>query len=453
MTIKMFSIIAGAGVALLAASAGAPAQTKATDPGPRPVTGTEGAAISGLTTNQLAFFNAAKTTFQEVEQLADGLGPRFNLDSCGGCHSQPAVGGTSPATNPQVGVATADGARNVLPSFITAQGPIREARFKLNSNGTPDGGVHALFVITLRNDGSLPAGTNNNCNIAQDDFATAVANNNVSLRIPTPTFGLGLVEEIPDQTILDNLAQDGPTKQQLGIAGRVNRNGNDGRISRFGWKAQNPSLLVFSGEAYNVEMGITNEAFPFEREDRAGCGFAPTPNDIIKFDSATTANTLSDIEKFSVFMRFLAPPTASTTSPGGPTSVAAGRNDFLSIGCQECHTQMLMTGNSNVTAFSNQQVLLYSDLAIHHMGPGLADGISQGVAGGDEFRTAPLWGLGQRLFFLHDGRTSDLNAAILAHRSTGNTTFPNSEANAVVANYQALPVSSQQDLLNFLRSL
>jgi CxxC motif-containing protein (DUF1111 family) len=453
MTTKMYSIVAGTGLVLLAAAAGAPAQTRPTDPGPRPTTGAEGAHINGLTTNQTAFFNASRTTFLATEALVDGLGPRFNLDSCGGCHSQPATGGTSPARNPQVGIATADGARNTLPSFITTQGPIREARFKLNPNGTPDGGVHALFVITLRNDGSLPGGTNNNCNIAQDDFATAVANNNVSLRIPTPTFGLGLIEEIPDQTILDNLAQGAATKQSLGIGGRVNRNGNDGRVSRFGWKAQNASLMVFSGEAYNVEMGITNESFPNEREDRAGCGFAPTPNDTTKVDAATPVDTLSDVEKFAIFMRFLAPPTASTTSPGGPTSVAAGRNSFLSIGCQLCHTQMLMSGNSTVTALANQQVLLYSDLAIHHMGPGLADGVSQGVAGGDEFRTAPLWGLGQRLFFLHDGRTSDLNAAILAHRSAGNATYPNSEANAVVANYQALSVGGQQDLLNFLRSL
>jgi CxxC motif-containing protein (DUF1111 family) len=112
-----------------------------------------------------------------------------------------------------------------------------------------------------------------------------------------------------------------------------------------------------------------------------------------------------------------------------------------------------LTGDAASLALRNQQVSLFSDIALHHMGPGLADGISQGVAGGDEFRTAPLWGLGQRIFFLHDGRTSDLTQAILAHRSNGNGTFPASEANAVINNFAALSATDQQNLLNYLRSL
>jgi CxxC motif-containing protein (DUF1111 family) len=406
-----------------------------------------------MTANEIAFFNDGQVTFAEAENLADGIGPRFNLDSCGGCHIQPALGGTSPTTNPQVAVATAFGMRNTLPSFIASNGPVREARFRRTPTGTADGGVHSLFVITFRDDGSLSAGINNTCNIAQEDFATQVTNNNVSLRIPTPTFGLGLIESIPDTTILNNLTIGASSKQSLGIGGRVNINGNDGRIGRFGWKAQNPSLLVFSAEAYNVEMGISNEGFPIEREERAGCGFAHVPNDTTNFDGATGIDTVSDVEKFAFFMRFLAPPTPSATSPGGAVSIAAGRNTFISAGCQFCHTQTLSTGDAASPALRNQQVNLFSDVALHHMGPGLADGISQGVAGGDEFRTAPLWGLGQRIFFLHDGRTSDLTQAILAHRSNGNGTFPASEANAVINNFAALSATDQQNLLNYLRSL
>jgi CxxC motif-containing protein (DUF1111 family) len=101
----------------------------------------------------------------------------------------------------------------------------------------------------------------------------------------------------------------------------------------------------------------------------------------------------------------------------------------------------------------NKVANLYSDVALHNMGPGLADEVSQGVAGGDEFRTAPLWGLGQRIFFLHDGRTDDLKVAIRAHRSAGNFKFGPSEANKVIDNFDALDDSSTQDLLNFLRSL
>jgi len=95
----------------------------------------------------------------------------------------------------------------------------------------------------------------------------------------------------------------------------------------------------------------------------------------------------------------------------------------------------------------NQTVRLYSDLLVHDMGLGLADGVSQGQAGPREFRTAPLWGLGQRIFFLHDGRTSDLAAAIRAHQSIG------SEANGFILNFLGLTENQKQDLYNFLRSL
>ncbi len=106
-----------------------------------------------------------------------------------------------------------------------------------------------------------------------------------------------------------------------------------------------------------------------------------------------------------------------------------------------------------MAALSNIQANLYSDLLLHHMGPNLADNVGQGAADGDEFRTAPLWGLGQRIFFLHDGRTADLVQTIQAHGSNGNRQYPSSEANGVVNNYNHLSTSQQQDLLNFLRSL
>jgi CxxC motif-containing protein (DUF1111 family) len=118
-----------------------------------------------------------------------------------------------------------------------------------------------------------------------------------------------------------------------------------------------------------------------------------------------------------------------------------------------CHTATLQTGASRFAALSNKTLNPYSDFALHHMGPRLADQISQGAAGGDQFRTAPLWGLGQRLFFLHDGRTADLVEAIEQHSSSANSQFPASEANRVISNYNSLSFSDKQNLLNFLRSL
>ena len=148
-------------------------------------------------------------------------------------------------------------------------------------------------------------------------------------------------------------------------------------------------------------------------------------------------------------MRFLAPPTPAPDTP----STIRGRQLFTDVGCALCHTPTLHTGNAAVEALRNKDVNLYSDLALHNMGQELADGISQGNAAGDEFRTAPLWGLGKRIFFLHDGRTSDLMEAIQAHASRGGARIRPSEANQVIAQFNQLPESDKQNILDFLRGL
>jgi CxxC motif-containing protein (DUF1111 family) len=167
----------------------------------------------------------------------------------------------------------------------------------------------------------------------------------------------------------------------------------------------------------------------------------------------TTPGGLSAIEKFAFFQRFLAPPAPSPDTPGGSFSIGNGRSLFASVGCALCHTPTLTTGNATVAALRNRAANLYSDLLVHNMGPDLADDVRQGQAQGDEFRTAPLWGLGKRIFFLHDGRTDDLLEAIQAHRSFGNSRFGPSEANAVINNFNGLRERDKQDVLNFLRSL
>jgi CxxC motif-containing protein (DUF1111 family) len=425
----------------------------AKDPGPRGGDPGAGAAIDGLSGPELEYFNSALNEFSAPEAVSEGLGPRMNLDSCKGCHLNPAVGGSSPAVNPQFAFASQNGATDTVPAFITASGPVREARFVKNADGSADGGVHAIFTISGRTGAT-------GCQMQQPDYDTQLAMHNVIFRIPTPTFGGGLIESIPDQTIIANAASNTPTKNALGIQGRpnfqvsgrtitgqTNNNGNDGTVARFGWKAQNKSLLLFSGEAYNVEMGITNELFQTERDETSNCQFATVPNDTTNMSAATPFDGLSSIEKFAIFMRFLAPPTPSANTPGGARSISNGSKLFSSAGCALCHTPSLQTGNAAVAALRNKAVNLYSDLLTHDMGMGLADGVSQGEAGPSEFRTAPLWGLGQRLFFLHDGRTTDLIAAIRAHRSTG------SEGNGVVGNFNNLSENQKQDLLNFLRSL
>src|SRR6266853_151173 len=219
-------------------------------------------------------------------------------------------------------------------AFVTANGPVREARFVLNPDGTADGGVHALFTITGRTGAA-------GCMLAQPDFATQLANRNVIFRIPTPTFGAGLIEQIPDAAIAANQSSNAFMKAALAIKGRpnyhvagrtitgmTNNNGNDGTIARFGWKAQNKSLLLFSGEAYNVEMGITNELFQTEREETASCQFATVPNDVTNTDATTATGGIRAIGKFAFFKPFLDAPQPSPDTPGGATSIANGKQKF-----------------------------------------------------------------------------------------------------------------------------
>jgi CxxC motif-containing protein (DUF1111 family) len=434
------------------------------DPGPRAGPPAAGSFFSTLNANEQAFFSQAQMRFQEVDSVLGaiageagvGLGPTFNGNSCAQCHAQPTIGGSSPGltspqnpiANPQVALATLDGASNSVPSFITTNGPVREARFIQNPNGTPDGGVHDLYTITSRSDAT-------GCTLAQPNFAAALEANNVIFRIPTPLFGLGLVEATPDATLQANLAATRSARSAFNIGGSFNTSGNDGTITRFGWKAQNKSLLMFVGEAYNVEQGVSNELFPNERGAVSGCVFNGSPEDASNLlnpnsrspNSGTSIGTVSemssDIVNFAAFIRMSAPPTRAPST----ASIQNGASLFNSTGCALCHSPTLTTGPSIFTGMSNVTYNPYSDFALHHMGSGLSDGIHQGAAGPDQFRTAPLWGLGQRLFFLHDGRTTDLIQAIHAHTSSG------SEANFVIRKFSNLHESQVQDLLNFLRSL
>ena len=454
------------------------------DPGPRTGSPAAGSYFPSLNSDEQLLFTQGLGAFMEVDSVKGtiepgaGLGPAFNGNSCAMCHSQPAVGGSSPGMNspqnpvpnPQVALAKLDGATNTVPAFITANGPVREARFvatdATNLYSTLDGGVHGLFTIQGRTDAP-------GCTLAQPNFTTQLSLGNVIFRIPTPTFGLGLVEATPDATLVSNLTATASARSKLGIGGSFNTSGNDGTITRFGWKAQNKSLLVFAAEAYNVEQGVTNEGFPNERNTTTGCTFNATPEDKNVMTNGTFV--VSDLVNFGAFMRLLAPPTPAAAT----SSTTNGAALFNQIGCNLCHSTSLTTGASPFTGMSSFTYHPYSDFALHHMGAGLADGINQGAAGADQFRTAPLWGLGQRLFFLHDGRTTDLVQAIQAHYFATNqyceqvssaqlfyvlttnsvyepevqSSVCNSEANSVINSYNKLSTTQQQDLLNFLRSL
>jgi CxxC motif-containing protein (DUF1111 family) len=433
--------------------------------------------------NPLNGLNEIDPIFPQFTTNSNGLGARHNADQCFACHAQPTLGGSGgflvpnpvdlarsgpqaarPPENPQFDlIPHRFGKQNIVPSFEQQYGPIREVRFIYqvdssgdiirDGNGNPiiDGGVHQLWTVRgIQHDPTIPS-----CSLVQPDFEKQVRQRNVAFRIPLQMLGLGLIESIQDREILARQAATASQRAALGIAGRPNRSGNDGTITRFGWKAQNKSITMFAGEAYNVEMGITNELFPTAKEEDPGCNGPdkPEPNDVTRTATDDTVNQsfnnplhiLADWMQFQVMMRFTDGPRPD---PNPSASAIRGRAVFNNIGCTLCHTPTMQTAPVMISAvLQNRPVNLFSDMLLHDMGEGLADGISQGQAGPREFRTTPLWGVGQRIFFIHDGRTSDLHEAIRAHRSNG------SEANAVIGAFDRLSLLDKQAILDFLRSL
>ena len=487
---------------------------KAKDPGPRPnPSSTVPNPVPGLDTNETALFNESLLRVSELEGTCDtcsqqtqnvppsdpqtfpggnpfsptalvnsaGMSPVFNSDQCFNCHFQPQIGGSSPAVNPVTTVAHRLGGTNIVPPFEEPDGPMREVRFKFNPDGSRDGGVHSLFTAQGRSDAP-------GCTLAQPDFATAVNNQNIAFRIPLQLFGLGLIESISDLDIKANMQANASLKAALGISGHTNLVPNNGTISRFGWKAQNASINIFSGEAYNVEMGITNDLFPIGRSEVPSCNFTYEPFDVPRTQAPNSPGGSSAPQDlfdnplkimpawlmFTMFMRFVdAPQPVALTS-----SAQNGQALFTSVGCALCHTPSFTTRGvpnpttpaqeigPHVIALRGKQVNLYSDLLVHSMGATLADNVVQGNAGPDQFRTTPLWGIGTRLFFLHDGRTSDLLTAIEDHFSAAGSnggdnpakdnqsaTYGPSEANAVIQRFNSLAEKDQQSILDFLRSL
>jgi hypothetical protein len=503
-------------VTLLVVSSASLAEREAKDPGVR--TGSPGAGLplKGLLPIELSLFHEGMQRAVQLEGVCDdcsdltlgsstdpakanlvtqtnssGLGVRFNGDQCTVCHNQPALGGSGGfvvpnpqdpphqyerAENPMFRlIPHRKGAANQVPSFIEQFGPIREVRFAKKPDGTADGGVHQLFTIVGRSD-IFPPGQPGSCtaeDLPPTDFETQYRNGNARFRIPLQLFGLGILDGIQDSEILARHQATEQIRRQLGIRGVPNRSGNDGSITRFGWKAQNKSITIFAAEAYNVEMGVTNDLFPQATDENPACSADKSePNDIFRTDAADDRNQgfnnplhiLPDWQMFEIFMRFLDAPQPvafSVNARHGQELFGTGPN-HPGIGCFGCHTPTMVTPpKSETAALQNLTVHAYSDLLIHHMGKGLADDITQGLATGDMFRTTPLWGVGQRIFFLHDGRTSDLLQAIRAHHSgapdcaesSDAPCYGPSEANAVIDRFNALPEIDKQAILDFLRSL
>jgi CxxC motif-containing protein (DUF1111 family) len=248
------------------------------------------------------------------------------------------------------------------------------------------------------------------------------------------------VEAIPEATILAGVRSGKPD----GIQGKAHRvtdvvSGNT-MVGRFGWKAQQATLLAFSADAYVNEMGVTNRFFPTENAPNSNADVLAAYDEIADpEDNIDPATGKADIDHSTDFMRFLAPLRPLAMS----ASAAAGKTAFQSTGCAICHTPRMFTGTNDIAALSQKAVDLYSDLLLHDMGI-LGDGIVQGEAGGREFKTPPLWGARVSGPYLHDGRAPTLDAAIRAH---------DGEGAASKIRYTKLSLPQRQQLLDFIHTL
>ena len=359
-----------------------------------------GDPLAGLTTEQLQLFADGKADFEKSEDVEGGLGPIFNESSCVACHSSGATGGGS--------------ARNVT-------------RFGLTKHGKFDS-LDALGGSLLQDQAILP--------VALETVPPEA--NTIVHRNSTPLFGLGLIDTIPDDAILRNVrkqAMDGVTGKAVVTTDIVS---GKSRVGRFGWKAQQTSVLAFAADAYRNEMGVTNRYFPTENAPN-GDAAKLAASDFIQDPEDAPSTGLADFEKVANFMKFLAPPPGVKLTP----TAAAGQQLFTVAGCAVCHVPSMMTAPSKEPAFDRKEVRLYSDLLLHDMGS-LGDGIVQSPAGAREMRTSPLWGLRYSAPYLHDGRATTVEAAILAH---------DGEAKVSRERYLKLTPAQKKQLSEFLLSI
>ena len=362
-----------------------------------------GAPLPGLTSRELELFRLGRSDFLEVEGAADGLGPVFNGTSCAQCHNIPAVGGTG--------------------TMVEIRAGYRDDAGKFHA--PPGGTLMHLF--------SVPP---HDCQVAIYEEANVVGK-----RISIPLFGAGLIEAIPDETLIR--LEDPMDRNGDGVRGHAAivddvATGRK-RVGRFGWKAQQATLLAFAGDAYINEMGISNDLFLKEPvgnvspERAARCLPSNTPE-----DTRNTRTGLRGIDNFENFLRFLAPPARGRIDDLS----LRGERIFTGIGCAACHLPQLETGPSANPIFDRKAVPLYSDLLLHDVGTG--DGIEQAAAKGEEIRTPALWGLRFRRPLLHDGSAATIESAIERH---------DGEASRAIERFKMLTSEERKELLAFLKSL
>jgi len=394
-----------------------------------------------------SFFNRNWVSAPASTTGRDGLGPTFNAQSCSSCHfkdgrAQPP---TSSSQVPELGlllrlsVADNDGPQRLVARYggqlqdralngVPAEGAIRITHTRRRGRYA-DGTRYTLlapgYEIVARAFGALPKGVR------------------IGPRIAPPIFGVGLLEAVPERTITDHA--DPRDSDGDGISGRPNRviDARSGALvlGRFGWKANVPTVEQQNASAFNGDIGITTPIFPKQNcpDGQRACEAAP--------GGGRPEVDARKLQRVTFYARTLAVPARRDV---GRADTSAGERSFSDLGCATCHRLELKTGRSDVAALAEQTIRPYTDMLLHDMGPGLADGRPDSLATGSEWRTPPLWGIGLvrtvngHTRFLHDGRARSIEEAILWHGG---------EAAAATQRFRKLPRRERENLIAFLRSL
>lgn len=406
-----------------------------------------------------SFFRSPWVIAPSTTTARDGLGPLFNTNACQGCHIKDGRGHPPTADDAnavsmlvRLSIPDAPAYAKVIEQVGVVPEPVYGGQFQDMAvpGVAPEGKVRVDYTaVPVRfEDGTEVELRKPSLNITQLAYGPMHPDTRFSARVAPPMIGLGLLEAIPEEAILANA--EAQAKAGNGIAGRPNRVWDDAQqktvIGRFGWKAGQPNLNQQNVHAFSGDMGLTTSLRPFDDCTDAQTACKQAPNGSGPNGEPEVSDNILRLVLF--YTRNLAVPARRDV---GAPEVLAGKNLFYQAGCQSCHTPKYTTAvNAAEPELANQVIRPYSDLLLHDMGDGLADNRTEFQAGGRDWRTPPLWGIGLtqavsgHTQFLHDGRARNLLEAVLWHGGE-----------AASARQQVLSFNAEQRaaLLAFLNSL
>ncbi len=376
--------------------------------------------------------------------INQGLGTIFNNSSCVSCHPRDG----RPSFPANINARSGFFLRVSLPGQLENGAPIPVPGFGTQIQNQaifgyqPEGKFQVTYtdIVEILSDGTQITLKKPTYSLI-DTYIPFPGNALLSPRIGSPVFGLGLLEVITENDILQN--QDINDTDGDGISGKANYvfdavTGTT-KIGRFGWKANTATILEQCAGAYNGDMGITSYLKPIET------GFGQSNGEDGFGDDPELADHI--LQRVALYCKTLAVPAPRNITV---SNVRRGAKIFEQLECAKCHIPKMQTGSSTIAALANQTIFPYSDLLLHDMGDGLADNRSDFLANGNEWKTRPLWGIGltnvvnNHTNFLHDGRAKNITEAILWHGG---------EALNSKNKFKQLSAKDRNDLLNFINSL